>query len=836
MKVSLKLAQFYSNVDLISIPKDTLITKAGAQLGGIEEVIDWSKRFDGVYVVKVVSCVNHPDADRLHVCMVDDGGKVKGVERDEKGLVQVVCGAPNVKAGMFVAWLPPGSTMPSSFATDEPFVLGKRELRGVMSNGMIASAKELDISDEHDGILEISPDEVGSTPKSGELLREYYGLDDYVLDFENKMFTHRPDCFGILGVARELAGIHGLAFKSPSWYSNSPKFDSRSASKITVKNEAGTLVPRFMAVAMSDVIVGKSPVWLQAAITKLGMKPINNVVDVTNFVMHVLGQPLHAYDADKLGNVLVSRMARKGEKLALLNGKNIDLNETDVVIADSEKPIGLAGIMGGADTEVDNTTKNIIIECATFDMYTIRRSSMHHGLFTDASTRYTKGQSPLQNSRALWFAMNNMQELAGAVQSSNVADVHGKLTEPQDIAVTAEFINDRLGSKLSLKDISKLLENVECSIMSIPADKNRLHVRPPFWRTDIETPEDVVEEIGRLYGYDHIPVRLPVRIASPVERNEVLDFKQLLRSSLVAAGANEVLTYSFVHGDLMRKTGTDPEAWAYHIRNAISPDLQYYRTALMPSLLDKVRGNVRADTVRGDDNDFALFEFGKVHIKGHDTEEKVPEEMERLALVFAADQKTADRKYEGSAFYQAKQYLQAFIKQPIEFTPLTTNEYPVTSSYQIGRSAVLSVNGKIFGSIGEFNHTVKKALKLPDFCAGFEIDLIVLRAELSGNNYQVISQFPKVQQDITFETDLQTTFSVLYNTVQKQLDVAKVEHGIHSSLVARDIYQAEGTDKKRMTLRVWLSHPSKTLKTEQTNKLLESIANACKAKLSAERI
>lgn len=836
MKVSLKLAQFYSNVDLKSIPKDTLIQKAGAQIGGIEEVIDWSAKYDGVLIAKVVSCEDHPGADRLHVCMVDDGGKATGVDRNEHGHVQVVCGAPNVRAGMYVAWLPPGTTVPASFGTADQFVLGKRELRGVMSNGMLASAHELGMSDDHDGILEILPEEIGSTPKPGEPLLDYYGLNDYVIDFENKMFTHRPDCFGIIGVARELAGTHGLAFKSPSWYTRQANFATASSVKLTVKNEAKEKVPRLMAVAMNNVTVRKSPIWLQVALSKLGMKPINNVVDITNFVMHVLGQPMHAYDADKLGNTLISRMAKSGEKIALLNGKEIELTADDIVIATNDRVVGLAGIMGGAETEVDESTKNIIIECATFDMYTIRRSSMHHGIFTDASTRYTKGQSPLQNPVALWFAMNNLEELAGAEQASSVADVHGRLNQPEDVAVTAAFINERLGSNISLQEISKLLENVEFTILKVPADKNRLHVRPPFWRTDIQEPEDIVEEIGRLYGYDKIPVTLPARLSKPAKRNEDMDLKQSLRSVLSSAGANEVLTYSFVHGDLMRKTGSDPEKWAYHIRNAISPELQYYRTALLPSLLDKVRGNIRADIIRTDDNDFAIFEFGKIHVKGHETEENVPKEYERLAFVIAADAKTAARKYDGSAYYLAKYYLEALIKLPLTFVPIEINDEPHISSYQSGRSAGVKLRDQELGVVGELSQSVKQALKLPDYCAGFEIDLAIVKNNMRHTSYAAMSQYPKIQQDITFETNGATSYAKLVEVIESELAHAKETQGIDAVLHSRDIYQADNSDKKRVTFRVWLSHPGKTLTTEETNTLLDAIAAKYKVMDLAIRI
>jgi phenylalanyl-tRNA synthetase beta chain len=841
MKVSLNLAQYYSNVDLKKIPHDTLLQRIGAQLGAVEEVIDWAPKYQKIVVAKVLTCEQHPNADRLHVCTIDDGGITPGVKRDKNGYVQVVCGAPNVREGLLVAWIPPGATVPTTYGTADPFVLEARELRGIVSNGMLASAKELGISDDHDGILEINEEELeGKKPKPGDPLTNYFGLDDFVVDCENKMFTHRPDCFGNLGVARELAGISGLKFKSPDWYLNEPTFETKSDIKLTVKNNAGKLVPRFMAVAMKNVTVGKSPVWLQAALARAGIKSINNVVDVTNFVMHLTGQPLHAFDYDKLESQhLGPRMGKKGEKLKMLNGKEIELTEDDIVIATDKQAVALAGIMGGSETEVDEATKNIVIECATFDMYTIRRSSMRHGLFTDASTRYTKGQSPLQNARVLWLAMDELQKLAGVAPASTVYDVHGKLSEPADVVVTAEFINERLGSKLSLKDIAKLLENVEFQIKSVPADKTHLHIRPPFWRTDIEMPEDVVEEVGRLYGFDKLPVTLPARTTKPAEKNPAMDLKMHLRHKLKETGANEVLTYSFVHGDLMKKVGQDPEK-ALHIRNAISPDLQYYRLSVLPSLLDKVQANIRADIVRSDDNEFALFEIGKAHVKGVMTEEAVPKEFESISMVFAADDKTAARKYDGSPYYQARKYLMQILPagavfEPIDHEPSEEIAKQALAPFERARTAAIKVGGRTYGFVGEIRADIRRALKLPQFSAGFEIGLMAF-ASAGSQNYQVISQFPKIQQDITFEVSKETTFAEVEKAITEGVAAAADEHGYNTTLIPRDIFAPEASDKKRFTFRIWLSHQARTLTTDETNKLLDTLSADLKQKLNAQRI
>jgi len=834
MKVSLNLAQHYSNVDLKKIKRDELLNRIGAQLGAIEEVIDWAPKYEGVIVVKIVSCEDHPNADRLHVCVVDDGGKAKGVKRDEKGLVQVVCGAPNVKAGMFVAWLPPGSTVPASRDEDEPFLLEARELRGVVSNGMLASSRELGISDDHAGILEIVPSQVGRTPKPGDPFVECFDMDDLVIDCENKMFTHRPDCFGNLGVARELAGISGLTFKSPDWYLMEPEFKSASSVKLNIRNDIKKLVPRFMAVVMENVHVHPSPVWLQATLTRVGLKPVNNVVDVTNYVMHLTGQPLHAFDYDKLNSSqLGPRMANKGEKIALLNGKTIELTEDNMVIATDKQAVALAGVMGGSETEVDEHTTRIVIEAATFDMYTVRRTSMRHGLFTDASTRFTKGQSPLQNDRAIAFAMDKLVEVANAKQASAVHDVHGKLGQPDDVVVTAQFVNERLGTNLSLKEITQLLERTELGVVNVPADKNRIHVRPPFWRTDLSIPEDIVEEVGRLHGFDTLPQKLPPRSMKPTGKNEMQAFKMHLRYKLKEAGANEVLTYSFVHGDLLRTVGVDPDEKAYHLRNAISPGLQYYRTSLLPSLLDKVQANIRANRAGEDNNEFAIYEIGKAHIKGELDDEKLPFEFERLALVWSADDKSYSASYEGSVYYQAKLYLDLITNNQATYEPLEDFSHPLSASFQKGRSAEVKLNGFIIGVIGEFNSKVRKSLKLPPATAGFEVYLPGLLEETKPISYEAISSFPKAEQDVTYEVESKTMYAVLKKEIDSFLEEQFEEKDYQYWLVPRDIFKPEDSDKLRFTFRIWLAHPSRTLTTEETNTLLtqlsEKVAESCDA-------
>ena len=843
MKISLntirRFNEHYKAAPAFTLGVDELVEKIGAQLGAVEEIIDLGAKYKGIIIVKVVACDKHPDADKLSLCKIDDGGAIKDIERDSHGYIQVVCGAPNVHEGMLAAWLPPGTTVPSTVG-DEPLVLEAREIRGQKSNGMLASPKELVLGDSHEGILEIEGD-----LQPGSDFAQAYALDDIVLDIENKMFTHRPDCFGFMGVARELAGIQGLPFKSPDWYTLNPKFPDieGEALKLAVKNELPELVPRFTAIVLSGVKVGPSPLWLQIYLAEIGQKSINNIVDYTNFYMQETGQPLHAYDYDKvkaLSNgeaTFVIRNPKPGEKIKLLNGKEIEPRPEAVMIATDKQLVGIGGVMGGTETEVDGQTKNIILECANFDMYSIRRTAMAHGLFTDAVTRFTKGQSPLQNLAVLNKIVDEIRKSgSGKVAGPAIDDNHldetimtrESLRPP--VTVAADFINSRLGLKLSVDEMTTLLQNVE---FTIETKGDELVIKAPFWRTDIELREDVVEEVGRLYGYDKLPLDLPKRDLTPTAKDPLLTLKAEVRQKLSAAGANEVLTYSFVHGDLLAKAGQDP-ARAFQISNALSPDLQYYRLSLIPSLLEKVHPNIKAGY-----DEFALFELGKTHGLDHqEDDEGLPKEFEFTALVVAAADKL---KPAGSPYYQARKYLTELTGVQLEFKPVGEGmqQYPVVQPYDPNRSALVSVKGtgEFLGIIGEFKPGVARGLKLPKYCAGFEVDTTVLQAILkNAKKYVSLPRFPKVTQDITLKVPAELAYQELLDFVWAELAKVQPDNTL-PSLAPVDIYQAkDDTKHKNVTFRLSIASYDRTLTDTEVNKHLDTVAAAAKAGLNAERI
>ncbi len=807
MKVSLNIVKQLTGIDLP--PVGELVRRVNEQLGGVEAVIDVNAQYKDARIVRVVECEKHPNADRLSVTKIDDGGVVDDIPRDEHGYVQVVCGAPNVHADMWAIWLPPRATVPASFGDAEPFVLSARQLRGVLSQGMLAAADELAIGADHSGIIEVTEADLQhptSSIEAGASFAELFGLNDTVIDIENKMFTHRPDCFGQIGVAREIAAIFGdetalsgpfsaendMRYKNPDWYWVHPQFSRATGLPLTVQNNAPEKVPRLMAVAMQHVKITPSPLWLRCSLVLMGVKPINNIVDATNYIMLMTAQPTHAYDYDKLrGHTLTARMAKKGETVHLLNDKTYELVDDDIVMADADGVVGLAGIMGGSDSEVDENTKNIVLEVATFDMYTVRKSSMRHGVFTDALTRFNKGQSPLQNDRIIAKLMAIVQERGGAEQASDVYDesannwtreesLHGEMK------VSARFINERLGSTLTTEYIANILRRVNFASYPSDNDPDSLLITAPFWRTDIELPEDIVEEVGRLYGFDKLPRTLPRRSIAPAPRNQRRMLKQRIREILSRAGANEVLGYSFVHERVLKNAERDT-SMAYKINNALSPSLQYYRLSVLPSLLDKVHLNIKAGC-----DEFMLFEIGK----GHDKtlaldEEKLPRETNFVDAVYANK-----KSQPGAAYFHTRRVATWLLDTlHVPFTLVAVTEASGDDSpFEPTRTAhIVAHDGTILGTVGELKASVRHNFKLPDYTAAFSLRLAKVEKFISvDHRYQPLSRYPSTSRDITLQTAANVSYQTIQDGIAKAVEAYK--DALTIAIEPKNIYQGKDDD------------------------------------------
>jgi phenylalanyl-tRNA synthetase beta chain len=834
MKASMAIMRQLSGA---SFPEDVLAVEQhiAAQIGAIEYKLEMGPLYSDALIVKVISAEPISGSDHLSLCWIDDRGLRNDVERGKDGLVQVVCGAPNVRADQIVVWLPPGSIVPSSAATQEPLKMSARNILGHSSNGMLASASELAISTDHSGIVEL-PEGTAYGTKLADLI----DLNDTVFDIENKMFTHRPDLFGQLGIAREICATFGIPFKGPSWYKEGNSLKSDISGRLSVSNQlSDKACPRFMAVSIGKLKIAPSPLWLQSYLSRSGIRPLNNIVDITNYVMLITSQPLQAYDIDKIGGTskvdLIVRNPLPNEKLTLLNGSEIELLAEDIVIANQDHALGLGGVMGGQDSEISDHTTQIVLESASFDMYRIRRSSMAHGVFSEAVTRFTKGPSPLACQPVLTFAVELIKQLCPEAEIiSEVVDVRNDalVVSPAPVSLELKLLESYLGIELEPKALITMLANagIEASII----DERKLIAKPPFWRTDLSLDVDIIEEISRLYGFDRLPQKLPQRLLSAPLFDPIDTSKHRLRASLAAAGANEVFSYSFVNRALIEATGQDPVA-AYKISNALSPELEYYRLSLIPSLLSGVHQNHKAGYDR-----FSIFEIGKVHHNGQFDDQGLPIEAERLALVFSADAKSAKRHYQGEAFYQARSWLNFLIGSldcdplellelmPLEKVDLSSDQFwsVAAKSYRNGRAALIKVNSRVLGIIGEFSAATTKGLKLPDFCSGFELDLRVLSdlSIASTRPYHELSRFPKVMQDLTVSTE-DKSYSELQSQLIKELKVLLSED-VSYAVSAIDAYKPpneQNDNTVAWTFRLTAQSSKRTLTDKEITNALEKL-------------
>lgn len=824
----------------INYPIEELATLIGARLVEIEDVIGARDKYEQVIIIKVVSCQSMSDSDHLQVVKIDDGGIAKNVERDEAGFIQVVCGAQNVRVGVVTAWLPPESFIPESLKNTEHTMISVRSIHGVSSSGMLASPKELALFDDHAGIIELE-----QHIKPGASFIDVYELDDHLLDIENKSLTHRPDVFGIIGFAREVSAIQGENFRSPEWFINhgSTISEPNEPIALTVEIADAKLSERYQAIVLGQNGIGTTEFGnVQSYLARCGVRPISPIVDITNYIMLLTGQPLHAFDYDKFlalnnGNAeVVVRAARDGEVLKLLDGRTIKLSDEDIVVCSGNTPAALAGAMGGAATEISSSTQRILLESATFNLYKLRSTQMRHGIFSEAITRFTKGQSAKLTTPALKKAVEMLGETVGTQILSRVEEAYPNPRPIQTIDLSINRLNNILGSGFEAKDIIDILRRVEFSVEET-SSSDVLRIDIPYWRADVVIDEDLIEEVGRISGFDNIVPTLPSRDFTAVYPSAFDRFRTKLGNALVRTGANELLTYSFVHGDTIKRAVQDSEK-AFRITNAISPDLQYYRLSLTPSLLQKISINTRQGYEQ-----FAIFEIGKVHHKGvmAASEPTVPAEVPSIAYVVAANKKAAfDR---GSAYYQAKHALKQLLSDTLyakfRIAPLHTTKDDFADSqmarpFESKRGGIVYIDNEPVGLIGEYKRSIVKDFKLPDYVAGFELDIQKVY-ELTRKlkmEYSPLSRYPGTEQDVCVRVDNDLSFEAVVEVFERVLEQTELEW----QLLPHDIYMPKDGSYKNVTLRVRLVSNTHTLTTQEANKIVSDIGKSAVAELNAQII
>jgi phenylalanyl-tRNA synthetase beta chain len=840
MKVSRNSLQSYLSFKLPSIAN--LSSKIGLQLGALEEVpTKIADAYQGIYIVKVKTVTKIEGSDHLSACKIDDNlaNDSTHLIRDENGFVDVVCGAPNVRPGIITVWIAPGSIVPVTYQKDN-FRLSSRKFLDHISNGMLASAQELNLGDDHQGIVDIKDSQI----KIGQSLISYLKLDDYILDIENKMFTHRPDCFGLIGVAREVSGIYNHPFKSPSWYRlhpKNPKITQQISYNLKLRSNNPELVPRICGVVLKDVEVKKSPLKLQSYLIRMGIKPINNIVDVTNLVMLETGQPLHAYDLSKLIKPdfreieLVARKSRAGETIELLNSKEYKLDDNKIVIEVNNQVAGLAGIMGGRASQISPETNTILLESANFNMYSIRRTSMELGLMSEAVTRFTKGQSAPQTELALKRAMAKILELSPNVkQGSELIDTQLVPNGSPSITVSLPKINKLLGLSLSLEVCAQMLQNVE---IETTIKKDGLVVKSPFWRTDLVDPEDIIEEIGRLHGYQNIKDQKIIRPIIAIKSDPLLKLQGKLRSILARTGSNEVLNYSFIGDTVVKNFNLNPKN-LYCLNNSLSPQLKYFRSSISASLLQNVHPNLRNGY-----NHFELFEIGKTHINGLIHNDR-PNPFSNLGFIYVDAKKDQNRN--GASFFKAKAYLeylmQSLRREVLSYQPIVSNQKlspeleQIMMSFDPSRSALIKAGKQTIGIVGEYRVEVLSKLKVAPYSAGFEILLDKILDLPTLNPYREKSKYPVLKLDLTYKVPNELNYSIIRQLIKTELK-RRISESQYYQLKLDYIYQApNNTSDLNYTFHLRFFDKEKTLNDQEVNRLIKELDLALNKNHKIERI
>ncbi len=724
MKVPLSWLRQYVNVDIPVGELAHRLTMAGVEVGEIQETGGWSE----VYVGSVTAVRPHPNADRLSLCTVTTGPAPDGAD----GGVEVVCGAPNVAEGQKICFARVGARLYNAHSGKHETLAAAR-IRGVESQGMICSELELGLGEDHTGIIVLPED-----APLGEPLSSYLG--DTILDLE--LTPNRLDCLSMLGVAREVAALTGGAVTEPeiSYEEAGPAASER----VSISIADPDLCRRYTATVIDGVAIGPSPQWLQTRLTRAGLRPISNVVDVTNFVMLEYNQPLHAFDlgAVKDATVIVRR-ARPGEKLTTLDGVERDLTTENLVIADSRDAIGLGGVIGGANSEIGPQTATVLLESANFAAVNNRETAQAMGLRTEATLRFEKGLRPELAPIALRRATALIQQVAGGTAAPGIIDVYPEPPgAPLTVTLTMRRLRQSLGMDIDSAEAQKALESL--GFTGTP-EGEALAVAIPWWRNDVNIEDDLVEEVVRVIGYDAVPT---VMLSTPIpfhQPSRSIALREEVKDLLAAGGMQEVINYSVASMELIeRAVPVDEKAPPMRLANPMSANHEYLRPTLQSGLLATLAANQSQSP-----GPFRLFEAGRVFLPRSGD---LPEEVETIAAVLAGQRSAASWLTASDGveidFFDAKGMVEWLLERLGVSAEWEPGEHPV---YQPGRCAVVKAGGAQLGFVGEVHPAVRERFGLDSGpAAGFELRLSALVAALpeSERNFVALPRFPAATRDL----------------------------------------------------------------------------------------
>lgn len=758
-------------------------------LGGlaVEEVLRTGAGIDGVVVGEVVSVRDHPDADNLVLVVVDTGS----------GRRDIVCGARNFSAGDRVPVAAPGAKLPGGTE------IGRRTVRGQTSDGMLCSARELELSDDHSGILVLAAD-----APLGADVRTALGLDDVVLHLD--VTPNRPDALSIVGVAREVAALYGLplAVPEPSVPETGPDVSTLAA--VRIEDPRGCA--RYLARVVTGVRVGPSPWWMRRRLFACGMRPISNVVDVTNYVLLERGHPLHAFDLARLaGRQIVVRRPRRGEVVTTLDGVRRALDRTDVVICDAERPVAVAGVMGGADSEVGDDSTDLLLESAWFDPIRVLRTARRLGLRTEASVRFERGADPEAVPTAAARAAALFAEVCGGTVARGAVDVHPRPAKRRRITLRTARANAFLGTDATAEQMSGWLSALGCSVQ---AGRGSLRVEPPTFRPDLLAEEDLFEEIARLYGYGRVPATLPpVRQVGGLTRSQSV--RRLARRALLGAGLSEATTLSLVTPALADRLGVPP---GHSLRSAIrlANPVSEEEAVLRPSLVWGLLLAAQRNAARGASS-IALFEIGATFVP---REGDAPAEPLEAAWVLAGEMpqgwSSAGRPYD---FFDSKGIAEALLRA-IGVTNIETSPgIAEPAGMHPGRAATLAAGETPVGHVAELHPRTAAALDLPGRVALGALDLGAAIAAAREFLPRPLPRFPAVLRDLAV-------------IVPEDTPAAEVERRIRSSggdllesFRLFDLYRGEPIPPgcKSLAFSLTIRHPERTLTDADADGVLQAL-------------
>ena len=789
MKVPLSWLKDYVDVTLPAKELAQKLTLAGFE---VAEIITTGGSWDNIVVGQITAINPHPNADRLRLATVDTG----------VGPETVVCGAPNLNTGDKIAFARVGAHLinPHNGQAEE---LKPAKIRGVESKGMICSEKELGISESHEGILVLAADAVIGKP-----LAEHLG--DTVLDID--LTPNRPDCLSVIGIARETAALTGQKMHITDI--EYEETGSAIEKQIAIEIADPDLCPRYCASLITGVKIGESPAWLQERLVACGARPINNIVDITNYIMLEYGQPLHSFDYDRLKNKqIIVRRAKEGEKFYTLDTNERQLTGDMLVIGDGERSVAIAGVMGGLNSEVSESTTSILLEAASFKATSIHYTSRHLGLISEASMRFERGISAGLTIPALRHATQLIAELGGGKIAQGLLDIYPGLKTPQPVTLTPGEFKRIVGIECSLEQIVHTLESLG---FTCRADGKQVSVTAPYWRSDIKYDVDLIEEVARIIGYDKIPTTL---LAEPIPRHDpepVLSLRKQIRQTLAGGGFQEIMTYTLTGLETLGKLTPDgrvPEPLPLHIANPMTADQEYLRPTLRANLLATLAANRRHE-----DGGIRLFELGKIYLPRANN---LPEEPDILCGVMNGPRVEKSWLGDGGQceFYDVKGIIEGLFNHldiAISFEKSAdAGLHPARQAAVVADTKGQKVN---LGVIGELHPKVAAAFEAEGTAGIFEVNVTALLACVKGHEmYRPVPRFPGIIRDIALVVDAGTSH-------RQVLDIIK-GFSLISDVKLFDVYSGKQVagGKKSLAYRLVYQSSAHTLTDDEVNKVQEQL-------------